>query len=187
MSAFYAATKEEALTAALELIEKNKSVSWGGSQTLKEIGLIDALKAGSYIIYDKDICPAEELSELQSKVSTCDYYLMSANALTLDGKLINIDGRGDRVARLIYGPKNVIVIVGINKLTTSEEEGIIRARTFAAPLNAIRLNMNTPCVSSGLCHSCLTEGCICTNIVITRMSRIPFRIKVIIVGESLGY
>lgn len=188
MDAYYCETKEAAVEKALEIIEEGKTVSWGGSMTLQEIGLIDAVKKGSYTVYDLDECATEqERNELQLKISYCDYFLMSTNALSLDGKLINIDGRGDRIARLIYGPKNVIIIVGKNKLCTNEEEGIIRARTISAPLNAIRLNKDTPCVTSGLCHDCQTESTICTNVLVTRLSRDEGRIKVIIVGESLGY
>lgn len=188
LDAYYAETKEEALKKALELMEEGKSVSWGGSETLREIGLIDAVKQKNYVILDRENYSTEEEREaLQAKILNCDYFLMSSNAITLDGKLINIDGRGDRIAKLIYGPKNVIVVVGKNKLCTNEEEGLSRARTIAAPLNAIRLNCETPCTTSGLCHNCQSESTICTNILVTRASRIDGRIKVIIVGESLGY
>lgn len=189
MEAYYTETKEDAVKKALELMEDGGSVSWGGSQTLIEIGLLDTLKGmDKFEILDRtQFSNEQERMELQTKISFCDYFLMSSNAVSLDGKLINIDGNGDRLARLIYGPKNVIVIVGKNKLCTDEEEGIVRARSISAPLNGIRLRSETPCATTGLCHRCHTDNCICTNIVVTRMSRIPGRIKVIIVGESLGY
>ena len=126
-------------------------------------------------------------ADFYSKIVTCDYYFMSSNAITLDGQLVNIDGRGNRVACLIDGPKNVIIIAGMNKIVTDVEAGIERVRNYASPPNNIRLGYNTPCAQLGRCANCLVDDCICCQIVITRKSKIPGRIKVILVGEELGY
>ena len=116
-----------------------------------------------------------------------DYFLMSSNAITLDGELVNIDGHSNRVACLCCGPKNVIVIAGMNKVVSNVEEGVDRVHNFAAPPNTVRLNKNTPCAQTGRCADCYSPDCICSQIVITRRSSIPNRIKVILVGEELGY
>jgi len=117
---------------------------------------------------------------------SCDYYFMSSNAITADGELVNIDGNGNRVAALIYGPENVVIIAGMNKIVKNVEEGISRTRNVASPQNCVRLNKNTPCAVNGVCGNCLSDT-ICDQIVITRASRIPQRIKVILVGEELGF
>lgn len=188
MEGYYCETKEAALKKALEIIEPGSKVSLGGSQTLSQIGLIDKLRLGNFNLLDRASAKTpDEIDDIYNKAFSCDYYLMSSNAITLDGKLINMDGNGNRVAALIYGPKNVIVIAGINKLVENEEQGIIRVRQTASPINAIRLNKNTPCKSTAICHNCKEDDCICCNLVITRMSRIKNRIKVILVGQELGY
>ena len=165
------------------------SVSWGGSETLKEIGLIDDLaESEDYIIYDRTTARTpEEKREMYGKIVMSDYYFMSTNAITLDGELINIDGNGNRVACLCNGPEHVIIITGMNKVVDSVESGIARVRNIAAPPNAIRLGLNTPCAELGRCGNCLSEDCICDQIVITRKSRTQGRIKVLLVGEELGY
>ena len=164
------------------------SVSWGGSMTLEEIGLIEALKNSDYTVYDRATAQTpEEKEKFFSEVAVCDYYFMSANAITLDGQLVNIDGLGNRVASLIHGPKNVIVIAGINKVAKDVDAAIDRVQNFAAPPNAVRLGLNLPCAKYGRCVECLDASCMCCQTVITRKSRIRGRIKVIIVGEELGY
>lgn len=185
---YYCDSREEALTVAKRFLTPGCSVSWGGSMTLDEIGLLDEFHNSDYIIYDRTKAKSpEERSELYGKMVTADYYFMSTNAITLDGKLVNIDGNGNRVACLITGPKNVIVIAGMNKIVTDEAAAMERVRNMAAPPNAMRLNRKTPCAELGRCVNCLVEECICSSTVITRRSHIPYRIKVILVGEELGY
>ena len=185
---YYCDNVDEALSMAKRFLTPGCSIAWGGSETLNEIGLIDQLKASDYILYDRNTAQTpEEKTLMYSKTVTADYYFMSSNAITLDGQLVNIDGLGNRVACLITGPKNVIVIAGMNKIVTNVETGIERVRNMASPPNTIRLNLNTPCSELGKCTNCLADDCICCEIVITRKSRIPGRIKVILVGEELGF
>ncbi|MDF2610291.1 MAG: hypothetical protein K0R92_1765 [Lachnospiraceae bacterium] len=185
---YYCDNAEEALSMAKRFLTPGCSISWGGSETLKEIGLIDELKASDYILYDRDeaVTP-EDKARLYSKIVTADYFFMSSNAITLDGQLVNIDGSGNRVACLITGPANVIIIAGMNKIVTDVETGIERVRNMAAPPNVIRLGFQNPCAQLGRCANCLSKDCVCCEIVITRKSRIPGRIKVILVGEELGF
>ncbi|WP_058486144.1 lactate utilization protein [Defluviitalea phaphyphila] len=188
MEAYYCNTKEEALNKALELIKEGSVVSWGGSMTLNEIGLLEELKKGNYKLLDRSTAKTpEELNEIFYKAYTADYYLMSSNAITMDGKLINIDGRGNRISALIHGPKNVIIVAGMNKVMPDEDSALKRARNYASPINANRFNIQTPCTNTGRCHDCLSPDTVCCNILVTRMSKIPNRIKVILVGEELGF
>lgn len=185
---YYCDTKEEAKVMAERFLTPDCSVSWGGSETLQEIGLIHSLKAADYVLYNRDEAESpEEKAALYSKIVTADYFFMSSNAITLDGELVNIDGIGNRVACLITGPKNVIVIAGMNKIVTDVKGGVDRVRNMAAPANGVRLNTDTPCAQLGRCGNCLKDDCMCCEIVITRKSRIPGRIKVILVGEELGF
>lgn len=185
---YYCDTKEEAKVMAERFLTPDCSVSWGGSETLQEIGLIHSLKAADYVLYNRDEAESpEEKAALYSKIVTADYFFMSSNAITLDGELVNIDGIGNRVACLITGPKNVIVIAGMNKIVTDVKGGVDRVRNMAAPANGVRLNTDTPCAQLGRCGDCLKDDCMCCEIVITRKSRIPGRIKVILVGEELGF
>ena len=124
---------------------------------------------------------------MYANIFNSDFFLMSTNAITLDGELINIDSRGNRVAFLCYGPENVLIVAGMNKLVTDVESGIKRVRDMAAPPNTVRLDKKTPCSVTGRCGNCLSPDCICSQIVVTRFSNIPKRIKVILVGEELGY
>lgn len=185
---YYCDNSEEALVMAKRFLTPGCSVTWGGSMTLEEIGLIDELKNSDYVVIDRTTAKSpEEARALYGKIVTADYFFMSSNAITLDGQLINIDGSGNRVACLITGPKNVVVIAGMNKITTDVDAGIARVRNMAAPPNTVRLNRQTPCSELGRCANCLVPDCICSQIVITRRSHIPNRIKVILVGEELGY
>ncbi|MBQ1193152.1 MAG: lactate utilization protein [Lachnospiraceae bacterium] len=185
---FYCNTKEEALEKALELIPEGASIAWGGSESIKEVGLLDALRNGKYELYDRSTAKTlEEQKEMYIKHISSDYFLMSANAITLDGELVNIDGNGNRVACLITGPKNVVVIAGMNKIAVDEEEAIKRVHNFAAPPNGVRLELTTPCSVTGKCGDCLSPDCMCCHTVITRKCRITNRIKIILVGEELGY
>ena len=185
---YYCADREEALATAKRFLTPGCSVSWGGSVTLSEIGLIDALDEEDCVIYDRSSAQTpEEKADIYSKIVGVDCFFMSANAITLDGQLVNIDGGGNRVACLIHGPKNVIVIAGMNKLAADVDAAIDRVQNFAAPPNCVRLGRETPCATIGRCANCLAEDSICAQIVITRKSMIPNRIKVILVGEELGY
>lgn len=188
MAGYYCDTKEDALSQTLELMEKGSSITWGGSETLKEIGIFEAIRNGDYELYDRDTAKTpEEKRAFYGKAVTADYFLMSTNAITHDGQLVNIDGTGNRVACLIYGPQNVIVIAGMNKVVKDVEAGIERSHDVAAVPNAVRLNMDTGCREFGKCIDCLKDDCICCHTVVTRMSRVKNRIKVILVGEELGY
>ena len=190
MEGVFCETKEDALAKALSYIEEGSSVTWGGSMSISEIGLMDAVKNGNYEIIDRSVAKNyDEQREIFSKAVLADYYLMSSNAITLDGELINIDGTGNRVACLTYGPKNVIMIVGMNKVVNDVEDGIKRVRNFASPPNTLRLGLKTPCSMTGRCGDCYGDACICSQIVVTRRQSAAMRgrIKIILVGESLGY
>lgn len=188
IEAYYAVTEEEAVSKAVRFLTPGCSVSFGGSETLKEIGLIDTLKATDCTIYDRTKPQAaEDKREMFGKIAVCDFYFMSTNAITLDGQLVNIDGIGNRVASLIHGPENVIIIAGMNKVCTDVDSAIQRIRNIAAPPNTVRLERKTPCAMTGKCGDCLSPDCICSYIVVTRRSPVPNRIKVILVGKELGY
>lgn len=190
MEGVFCETKEDALSKALSYIEEGSSVTWGGSMSIEEIGLMDAVKNGNYKVIDRSVAKNyEEQREIFSKAVLADYYLMSSNAITLDGELINIDGTGNRVACLTYGPKNVIMIIGMNKVVNDVEDGIKRVRNFASPPNTLRLGLKTPCSMTGRCGDCYGDTSICSQIVVTRRQSAAMRgrIKVILVGESLGY
>ena len=190
MEGVFCETKEDALAKTLSYIEEGSSVTWGGSMSISEIGLMDAVKNGNYEIIDRSVAKNyDEQREIFSKAVLSDYFLMSSNAITLDGELINIDGTGNRVACLTYGPKNVIMIVGMNKVVNDVEDGIKRVRNFASPPNTLRLGLKTPCSMTGRCGNCYGDTCICSQIVVTRRQSAAMRgrIKIILVGESLGY
>ncbi len=185
MDAYYCENKQEALKKALELIEEGSTVSWGGTATAKEIGLQQALKEGNYNVLDRE--NAKEGQDVAREAFFADYYIMSSNAICDDGQLINIDGNGNRCAALIFGPKNVIVIAGMNKVVQGYENALNRARTVAAPINVQRFGKATGCLNTGVCADCKTPECICCNIVTTRISRPAGKIKVILVNEDLGF
>ena len=188
MEGYYCKNVEEAKAKMLELIgNEKKTVGYGGSMTLDENGFKDSVSAaGHELIIRENYKTPEEEKELKSKLTNADFFLMSTNAITLDGELVNIDGRGNRVSFLIYGPDSVIIVAGMNKVVTNVEDGIRRVRNQATPPNCNRLNCNTPCAVTGKCGDCYTDS-ICCQFVVTRMSRVPGRIKVILVGETLGY
>ena len=185
--AYYVRTKAEALKLALELIPEGDSVSWGGAMSAVEIGLTKALHAGNYRVIDRDPLEGEERMEAMRQALLCDSYVMSTNAISEDGQLVNIDRVGNRVAAMMYGPKNVVIVAGINKVAPTPEAAISRARGYAAPVNAQRFPGKTGCNVTGACENCFTEDCVCSYIVTTRMSRPAGKIKVILVGESLGF
>ncbi|GAB6098399.1 lactate utilization protein [Halanaerocella petrolearia] len=188
MEGYYCANIEEAVEQILSLLPEEKSISWGGSMTIEELGVKDKIKKDNYTVYDRaNASNEEEKDKIYHQALNSDYFLMSTNAITKDGKLVNIDGRGNRVAALIYGPKNVIVVAGMNKLTINEEDARNRVRNQAAPINTQRLDMETPCAKTGSCTNCKSEDCICCQTVITRLCKPTGRIKVVLVGEELGY
>lgn len=171
-----------------ELLGKEKkSVGYGGSMTLDENGFKDVVTAnGHELIIRENYKTPEEQKECNAKLVNADVFLMSSNAITLDGELINIDGRGNRVSFMIYGPDSVIIIAGMNKIVANVDDGIRRVRNEATPPNCNRLGCKTPCAVTGKCGDCFTDS-ICCQFVVTRMSRVPERIKVILVGDILGY
>ena len=183
---FYVETKEEALKKVFEIVPGNSTVSWGGSETLHEIGLLDALKNGSYNVLDASDRSkgAAEMDRIAHLALNSDYYFLSANAVAATGELVNIDGIGNRVAALIYGPKNIIVIAGINKVEQNLEMAINRAKTRAASLVVLSYNGNETDSFEELINKAQSSG---SNLVITMMSVFKDRIKVILVGESLGF
>ena len=188
MEGYYCATKEDAIKKVLELMPKGSSVSWGGSMTIRDMGLTEAIKNGEYEVYDRDIVSPEEQQEIYRKVFSMDCFVTSANAISEDGVIVNIDGTGNRVAAISFGPKNVIMVVGMNKVASDADAAMKRARGIAAPVNAQRFpNIQTPCKVDGSCHNCTAPGCICCSINVTRNSNVKGRIKVILVGESLGF
>ena len=184
---FYCENKDDTVKLMLSFIEEGKSISWGGSNTITELGIKDILENGNYVLVDRDKFTGEERTTKMREAFFSDYYLTSSNAVTQDGLLVNIDGNGNRVAAMCFGPKQVIVVVGINKLVPTVEHAVDRIRNFATPPNAIRLDYDTPCSKSGVCSDCLVKDCICGQILVTRYNRNAGRIKVIIVGETLGF
>ena len=187
-SAFYCNTKQDALIKALSFIPEGKTVSWGGCKSAEEIGLIEAVKNGNYTVLDRATAQTpEERQQIMKQALTCDVFLTGTNAITETGELVNIDGMGNRVAAMTYGPDSVIVIAGMNKLVPNVMDAANRARTTAAPINAQRFDIKTPCKIDGACHDCNSPDCICNYIVRTRRCNPAGRIKVILVGESLGF
>ena len=186
--AWYCDTKEQALEKALELIPEGASVGWGGALSAEQIGLMEAVNHGPYRAIDRSKCTTpEEREQAMKDCLFADFFLSGANALSLDGQMVNIDGTGNRVAAIIYGPKTVIVVVGMNKVCDTIEEAVKRAREVASPMNMQRFLRDTPCAVTGVCGDCKSEGCICNQIVITRHCRPAGRIKFLVVGEDLGY
>lgn len=185
---YYCKSHSDALELALSLIPKGASVTHGGSESIKELGLLDAVKNGEYAYIDRSLAKSQqEKREVVAQGVLAHTFITGTNAITMDGELVNVDGFSNRVALLCFGPEQVIVIAGINKIVANTDAGIYRAQNNAAPVNAIRLNRKTPCYDTGNCANCLAEDCMCSNIVITRHSGIPGRIKIILVGEPLGY
>ena len=185
--AWYCDTKEDALAKVLELIPQGAKIGWGGVLSAQQIGLFDALRSGNYDLLDRDLCKTQEEREQMMKDALfSDVFLTGANGLSLDGQMVNIDGTGNRVGAIIYGPKKVVVIAGMNKVCDTLEEAVKRAREVAAPLNMMRFMKDTPCAATGKCGDCKAEGCICNQIVITRHCRPVGRIQFVLVGEQLG-
>jgi L-lactate utilization protein LutB len=186
-SVLFAPTKDEALQKVLSLIPSNANVGIGGSVTLREINLIEALNKRGNIVFEHWSQPEEKISNIMRKQLTSDVFVASSNAVTEDGKLVNIDKAGNRVAAMIFGPKRVILVIGINKIVKDIKEAIRRLRNVAAPMNAKRREDKTPCAITGICTDCETPDRLCR--VITIMEKKPSRtdITLILVGEELGF
>ena len=185
MNGYYAATKEKALETALSLIPEGSSVTMGGAMSAHEIGLVDALKKGNYNFIDRDRATDKRAAMLAAY--DADVFLSSANAMTDDGILVNIDGNANRVSAICQGPKKVVFIVGMNKVCVDLDSAMKRARNVAAPINAQRFGLSTPCAKTGKCMDCKSPDTICCQFLITRFSRHAGRIHVILVNETLGF
>lgn len=188
MEGYYAETKEDALKKALELIPEGASVAWGGSMSIQEIGLKEAVCKGNYTAYNReDAKTAEEKRKIELATYDADYFLTSTNALSEDGVLVNIDGNSNRVSAIAYGPRNVLMVVGMNKVVKDAQTAVSRARNEAAPINAQRFGLNTPCSKTGACFDCKNPDTICCQFLVTRYSKHEGRIKIILVNEDLGF
>ena len=185
MTGYWAETKEEAVQKALSLIPEGSSVTMGGGMSVHEIGLIQALNEGNYRFIDRDAYEDKRAAMLLAY--NADVFLASANAMTDDGILVNIDGNANRVSAIAQGPKKVILIVGMNKVTADLDSAMKRARNVAAPINAQRFGLNTPCTKTGKCMDCKSPDTICCQFLITRFSRHEGRIHVILVNDTLGF
>ncbi|MDO5436087.1 MAG: lactate utilization protein [Clostridia bacterium] len=185
MSGYYARTKEEALAKALELIPEGSSVTKGGSVSVTEIGLEQAVIDGNYNYIDRGKAEDKRAAELMAYQA--DVYLGSANAITEDGVLVNIDGNSNRVSAYAYGPKKLMLIVGMNKVTKDVDHAMKRARNEAAVINAQRFGLSTPCARTGSCMNCKNADTICCQFLITRYERHAGRVHVILVNEDLGF
>lgn len=185
MNGYYAADRDEARAIALSLIPEGSTVTMGGGQSVWEIGLVDALKAGSYNFIDRNEYADKRAAFLAA--FDADVFLASANAITDDGVMVNIDGNANRVAALAYGPKKLVLIVGMNKVCPDVDAAIKRARSVAATINAQRFGLSTPCAKTGSCMNCKSPDTICCQFLITRYSKHPGRIHVILVNDNLGF
>lgn len=187
MEGYYCADSKSAVQKALSLIPEGSTVTWGGSESIKECGLVEALKDAPVTIWDRKDVKPEDMKAFYLKAFSANVYLMSSNAITLDGQLVNIDGTGNRIAALTYGPDRVILIVGMNKVCPDLESAITRVHNVAAPPNCMRLNIENPCTKDGICHNCLSPTKICNMLHVMHFNRFPGRIQVVLVGEQLGY
>lgn len=188
--AFFCPTAQEAVEKITGMIPEGSSVTWGGSMTIRDMGLTKALHNKEGLdIWDRDLASSrEEAQEIYRRAFYADYYLSSVNAISEDGEIVNIDGNGNRVAAITFGPKRVILVVGINKVAQNLDTAISRARSLAAPVNMMRFaDLNTPCKNDGMCHDCKSPDSICNYIQIMRNSHPVGRHIVVIVGEELGY
>jgi hypothetical protein len=185
MTGYYASSAEEAKKIALDLIPEGSTVTMGGGMSVHEIGLVDALKSGNYNFLDRD--QAEDKRAAMLAAYDVDFFLSSCNAITEDGVLINIDGNSNRVSAIAQGPKKVLFIVGMNKVCSDVDGAMKRARNVAAPINAQRFGLDTPCAKTGSCMNCKSPDTICCQFLVTRFSRHADRIHVILVNDSLGF
>ena len=185
MKGYYAESKEEALKIALDLIPAGSTVAMGGSMTAAEIGLVDAVKKGDYRFIDRELIPDRRAAMLAAY--DADVFLSSVNAMSDDGVLVNIDGNANRVSAIAFGPKKVVMVVGMNKVCGDLDSAMKRARNVAAPANVQRFGLSTPCSRTGSCADCKSADTICCQFLITRYSRHADRINVILVNDNLGF
>ena len=187
--AYYCATADEARQRVNDLIPDGSSVTWGGTMTVRDMGIPEMLKGrGTLDVWDRDtVTTAEEKQEMYFRAFHADYYLSSANAISEDGVIVNLDGNGNRVAAITWGPQHVIFVVGMNKVAQDVEAALKRARSTASPINAARFDIDTPCQKDGVCHNCNSPQSICNYVHFLRNSSKPGRIIVVLVGETLGY
>lgn len=185
--AYFCASKEEAANKALSLLSEGDTVTWGGTMTLFELGLDKKLKHGNFNVIDREDFPLEARGEVYRKAFFADAYFTSANAISEIGEIVNIDGTANRVAAICYGPEKVIMLVGKNKIAENLDLAIKRAREVAAPKNAQRFEISTPCKKTQKCADCTSPDCICAQMLITRFCKPAGRIKIILVDEELGY
>ena len=185
MTGYYAADKEEALKLALSLIPEGCSITMGGAMSAHEIGLPQALAEGNYNFIDRD--KIEDKRAAMLAAYDADWFLASANAMTEDGIIVNIDGNANRVSAIAQGPRHVLFIVGMNKICDDVDGALKRARNVAAPINAQRFGLDTPCAKTGSCMNCKSPDTICCQFLITRYSKHPDRIHVILVNDFLGF
>lgn len=195
---FYVKAKEEVVPLVKTLINKGESVSNGGSVTLNETGVSELIACGDYDFIDRTGLQGEELRQSYIRAFGCDTYFCSSNAVTENGELYNVDGNSNRVACIVYGPRQVIMVIGKNKIVKNINEAVVRVKEQAAPPNTVRLNIDTPCSKTGkcvslssensdLCDGCAVDGRICCNYVVSAKQRHKNRIKIIIVDDNLGY
>ena len=185
---FYCPTGADAVNKVVELIEDGSSVTWGGTMTVRDLGIPEALKRrGTLEVIDRDLATtAEEKQSMYLRAFSTDVYLSSANAISEDGVIVNIDGNGNRVAAITWGPKKVIFVIGLNKVAQTVEAALARARSTASPFNAARFDIKTPCQTDGVCHNCNSADSICNYVHFLRNSP-RGRHQVVLVGEDLGY
>ncbi|MCR5108417.1 MAG: lactate utilization protein [Lachnospiraceae bacterium] len=185
MTGYYAESKEKALEIALSLIPKGCTITHGGCASAEEIGLEEVISSGDYHYMDRH--KEEDKRKAELFAYDCDVYIASANAMTEDGIIVNIDGNANRVSAIAYGPRKVIFIVGMNKVAKDLDAAMKRARNTAAPINAQRFDLDTPCCKTGSCMDCKSPESICCQFLITRISRHKDRIHVIMVNDELGF
>ncbi len=185
MKGYYAATKEEARKIALQQIPEGSSVTMGGAMSVHEIGLVKTLEEGQYNFIDRDQYEDKRAAMLMAY--DADVFLSGVNAMTEDGVLVNIDGNANRVSAIAQGPRKVVFIVGMNKVCDDIDGAMKRARNVAAPTNAQRFGLSTPCAKTGSCMNCKSPDTICCQFLITRFSRHAGRIHVILVNDTLGF
>ncbi len=189
IEACYCPTGAEAVRKVSELIADGSTVTWGGTATVRDLGIPQVLKErGTLNVLDRDtVDTPEEKQQMYLRAFSADVYLTSANAISEDGVIVNVDGNGNRVAAISWGPKRVIFVIGLNKVAQTQEAAIARARGTASPINTQRFDIQTPCRADGVCHDCNSPDSICSYIHLLRNNRTPGRHVVVLVGESLGY
>ena len=186
--AYYCRTADEIINKVKELIPEGSSITWGGTMTIRDLGIPAALKSGNYVVLDRDeATTAEEKLSVYKKAFDVDFYLSSVNAISEDGVIVNIDGNGNRVAAITWGPRRVIFVVGLNKVAQDVGAALQRARSTASPINAARFDIDTPCRKDGICHNCNSPQSICNYVHFLRNSHPERRHIVILTGLNLGY